>query len=332
MRPAWKVLNLPHAGVFVPPLIIKYEIGTSDYTVWVTDLTLIWSESLDRKRIIRRSFDVDTSIDPSEDPDQLRLFLKGVGDALAQQPTTTLDLMHNVRDHNLLLRTFTPLPGSLKPLEWVIELLPALQSTLTAELIVPMLSQQMLANAEKASLLHQLKEKDQIIAKLTDKMQSEGIDLGRLFPGVVSKSSKAMSRQALGKSVKGLGEFDEHQWRSRLTNNVASSKEFIELVTEAFNVNLGDQPEAAQIPEHRNWWEKLSHKNSQSKRLAREFRHTGAEERFTQEEFQVGPDSQVCCSPAHANPLPCRGSRHPPSSGPHLLLRRGKTIAPNQRT
>lgn len=289
MRPSWKVLNLPHADVLIPPLIIKYEIGISDYTVWVTDLTLIWRESLDRRRIIRRSFDVDTSIDPSEDPDQLRLFLKGVGDALDQRPTTTLDLMQNDRDQSLLLRTFTPLPGSLKPLDWFIELLPASQSNLTAELVVPMLSQQLLANAEKASLLHQLKEKDQVIAKLTDKMQSEGVDMGRLFPGVVSKSGKSISRQALAKSVKGFGEFDEHQWRSHLINNVASSKEFVDLVIDAFDVNLGDQPETAQMPEHRNWWERLSHKDSQPVGLVRELRHTGADERFTQDEFQVGP-------------------------------------------
>jgi len=293
MRSAWKVLSLPATGVSIPPLLIKYEIGTSDYTVWVTDLTLIWMESPDRRRVIRRSFDVNTSIDPSENPDQLRLFLKRLGDALDQQPTTTLDLVKTNRDQSLILRTFTPLPGSLKPLQWFIELLPASQSTLTAELVVPMLSQQMIANAEKASLLLQLKEKDQIIAKLTDKMQSEGVDFSRLFPGVASKSSKPMSRQALEKSVKGFGVFDEFQWRRHLINNKASSRKFVELVADAFDADLGDQPETAQTPEYNNWWETLSHKDLQPNVPVRELHYTGAEEKSTQDEFQVGPDNQV---------------------------------------
>lgn len=301
-------MNLAHAGVAVPPLIIKFVIGTSDYTVWVTDLTLIWKESLDRKRIIRRSLDVDTSIDPSEDSDQLRLFLQRVGDALEQQPGTTLDLVQNDNDQSLLLQTFTPLPGSLKPLEWSIALLPAPQSTLTAELIVPMLSQQMVANAEKASLLQQLKEKDQVIARLMDKMQLDGVDLGRLFPGVASKSSKSMSRQALAKSVKGLGEFDEHQWRNHLTSNLAPSTAFVDLVSDIAKIDLGDQPEFAQSPDYKKWWETLSHQGSQSKEPVRDLLHNDAEEGFTHDEFQVGRVQPTMLSSTRTNALPYRGS------------------------
>jgi len=300
MHSAWKVLSLPHVGDSIPPLIIKYEIGTSDYTVWITDLTLIWRESLDRKRIIRRSLDVDTSIDPSEDSDQLRLFLQRLGEALEQQPGTTLDLVQNNSHRSLLLRTFTPLPGSLKPLEWPIELLPASQSTLTAQLVVPMLSQQVIANAEKASLLQQLKEKDQVIAKLTDKMHSDGVDLGRLFPGIASKSSKSMSRQALGKSVKGFGEFNEHRWRNNLINNVASSKPFVELISDTFDIDLGDHPEFAPMPDYKNWCERLRRRESQPMEPVSVLHHNDAEEGFAQDEFQVGP-IQPTMFPPHSH-------------------------------
>lgn len=309
MRSAWKVLKLPRTGVILPPLLIKYEIGTSDYSVWVTDLTLIWRESLDRKRIIRRSLDVDTSIDPSEDSDQLQLFLRRVGDALDQQAITTLDLVQNERDQSLLLQTCTPLPGSLRPLEWFVELLPDSQTTLTAELVVPMLSQQMFANAEKASLLQQLKEKDQVIAKLVDKMQSEGVNLSKLCPGVVPKSSKPMSRQALGRSVKGFAEFNEHQWRGHLMNSIASPKEFIEVVTDALDIDLGAQPEIAQMPECTNWWKKLSHKNSQTNGLAKDIRHTSTGIVVTQDEPQGDSDDRVSTPMRLRNPSPARKRR-----------------------
>lgn len=285
-------MKLPHVNVSLPPLLIKYELGTSDYTVLITDLTLLWRESLDRKRIIRRSFDVDTSIDPSEDSDQLRLFLQKVGDALEQKPGTTIDLVQNGSDKSLLLRTLTSLPGSLKPLQWSIELLPASQSILTAELIVPMLSQHVISNVEKASLLQQLKEKDLVIAKLTDKMHSDGVDLSRLFPSISSRSGKSTSRQTLGKSVKGLGEFDEDRWRKHIVDNGVSFDGFQELVADAFEIDMTDWPENAPIPEYKSWWVKLSHKDSHQEDSSRDLSSL-AEGLITQDEFQVSP-AQRC--------------------------------------
>lgn len=287
MRSVWSLLKLPLVGPSLPPLIIKYEIGTADYTVWVTDLTLIWKESLDRKRIIRRSLDVDTSIDPSEDSEQLRLFLFRVCEALEQRPGTSLDLMHNGSGQSLSLRTFTPLPGSLKPLEWPIELLPASQSTLTAELIVPMLSQQVLARAEKVSLLQHLKEKDQIMAKFADRMQADGIDLGKLFPGVTSKSGKPTSRHALGKLVKGLGEFDEHTWQMNLTKNISSPGAFVDLVSGLFDTGSGAELDPVHMPEYKNWWETLNQKHSQPRAPFGQSNHPVPGDTSTQGEKKV---------------------------------------------
>lgn len=301
MRSVWKLLKLPLDESSVPPLIVKYEVGTSDYTVWVSDLTLIWKESLDRKRIIRRSLDVDTSIDPSEDSEQLRLFLFRVCEALEQRPGTSLDLVQNGSGQSLSLRTFTPLPGSLKPLEWPIELLPASQSTLTAELIVPMLSQQVLARAEKASLLQHLKEKDQIMAKFADRMQADGIDLGKLFPGVTSKSSKPMSRQALGKSVKGLGEFDEHIWQMNLTKSISSPGAFVDLVSGLLDPGSGEELDPVHMPEYKNWWETLNQKRSQPMAPFGESNHSVLGETSMQDEVKVRSRKQESLSAFQSN-------------------------------
>ncbi|KAL8769144.1 MAG: hypothetical protein Q9209_004778 [Squamulea sp. 1 TL-2023] len=48
-------------------------------------------------------------------------------------------------------------------------------------------------------------------------MQSEGIELGKVFPSAMSSkaSCKASSRELLGTSVQGLAVFNEHQWRTQ---------------------------------------------------------------------------------------------------------------------
>ena len=296
MSSAWRRLSLPNADASRPPLLIKHDLGASDYSVWITDLTFVWSESLDRKHIIQRSFAVDTSIDPSEGPDQLRLFLRSLGDALEQRPGTSLVLVQNDRSQELLLQTCTPLPGSLRPLNWFIELNLAPPSRLTAELIVPLLHQQVTAQSEKESLLQHLKEKDQVITKLVDKLQSDGNDLGRLFPGVApSKPGRQTSRQALAKSVKGLGEFNEGPWRQRLLTKADASRGYIGLVTDAFEHDLADLPNEISIPHENKWWERLRHKESQDQEPRPGPELIGEEETSTQNEFQVGFRLTLIC-------------------------------------
>ena len=288
MRSPWQLLNLKNSDALTPPLIIKYDIGTSDYSIWITDLTLIWEEVLDRKRIIQRSFSIDTSIDPSEGSDQLRLLLQSIERSLEQQHGTTLSLARDDNDGKLLLRAHTPLPGSLRPLDWIIELTTAPQSRFTAELVVPMLGQQVIANIEKVSLVQQLKEKDQVIAKLTDKMQSNGVDLVRVFPGVASlKSGRHNARQVLGKSVKGLGEFDEQKWQSRLRTEAAARQGYPKIVLDAFFDGLADPLDGAHIPNHDKWWEKLRDKNYTHIEVSKESNLIGEEGGLTQSDFQV---------------------------------------------
>lgn len=297
MRSVWRHLALAHLDDAIPPLVMKFEIGTSDYTIWLSDLTLIWSEKLDRKRIIQRSFTIDTSIDPSEGSDQLRLFLQKIGDALDQRDNTRLTLVQHDAKQKLLLRTLTPLPGSLKPLEWFIELAPAPQSVLSSELILPMLNQRVTAELEKISLLQALKEKDQVIAKLTDKLQADGTDLGRLFPGVASsKSGKPISRQTLSKSVKGLGEFDEERWQENLLRSSTSPNDPAKIVPAAFEINTVIDSEVLQASSSNEWWEKLRHKESQLTEPSQIPLRSQVKEEPSQDDFQVQVSRHdYCC-------------------------------------
>ena len=290
MRSAWMRMKLANANssTNLPPLLIKYELGTSSYTIWMTDLTLTWIESLDRKQIIQRSFDVDTSIDPSEGPNQFRLFLQSISNAFKEQDGTHLTLVQGSGDQKLLLRACTPLPGSLKPLEWFAELAIAPQSTLTAELIVPMLGDHVDTHFKQASLLEQLKEKDLIITKMIDKLQSDGVDLGRVFPGIASaKIGRQTSRNTLGKSVKGLGEFDEQQWSKRYSKNVAALNAYPDLVYNAFKIRHAEDPELIEVPNYNAWWERLDQKHSHQNAALEGIGNSKAEDIHVESEYQV---------------------------------------------
>lgn len=266
MRPRWKPLQIAHNDVPIPPLLVKTEFGLSSYKVWLTDLTHIWIESMDRKQIIQRAFSVDTSIDPSEDTSQLRLFLQSVEDAIVQRAGTSVEVVQSDNKKHLILQTSTPLPGSLNPLEWKIMLMLAPQSILTTEFVIPLLSQQSIAKAEKASLLQQLKYKDNVISKMIEKMQSDGVDLTKIFLGAPHPRPGANARQVVGKSVNGFGEFDLEQWQNRIARDRKSLEEVKDLVSKAFDADSQEPSGHSQIqdsPDYGDWWRNLRHENSQ---------------------------------------------------------------------
>ena len=266
MSPSWKPLQIEHPHSSIPPLLIKSEFGASSYKLWLTDLTYIWTESLDRRQIIQRALNVDTSIDPSEDSTQLRLLLQSIQDALVQRSGTAVDFVRSNDPKQLVMQTSTSLPGPLKPLEWRMILNSAPQSTLTAEFTIPLLSQQSHAKAEKASLLQQLRYKDNIISKLIEKMQSDGVDLSRVFPASVPGRLGTNPRQVLAKSVKGLAEFDLQEWQSRMINDYKTLEELRDLVSSTFNVDPIEAATESQIsdtPSYRDWWTNLRHESSQ---------------------------------------------------------------------
>lgn len=263
MRSVWKPFQTFHRYPCIPPLLIKHDFGPSNYSVWLTDLTFIWSESLDRKQIIRRAFDIDTSIDPTEGADQLRLFLRGMEDALKQGAGTSVDIEQSDDEAKLILRTSTSLPGGLKPLEWSFLLTRASQATMTSEFLLPLLGHQLVAKAEKASLLQQLKEKDHVIAKLIDKMQADGVELGKVFPGAASSKSWTGSNARQGVAIKGLAEFDQEQWQARLSRDNAPSGNLDDLLPKIFEAAVPDMGEELQISNHDEWWKRLGDLNLQ---------------------------------------------------------------------
>lgn len=301
MPSGWKPLDLHHKHKSIPPLLVKYEFGLENYKVWLTDLSYIWTESLDRRPIVRRAYDMDTSIDPSEDHAQRLLFLKGIEDALRQSPGTSLSVDKSNDIQHLTLHTTTSLPHPLQPLQWYIRFVLAPQPTFASEFVSPLLHQQLTAKAQKTSLLQQLKEKDNVISKLIEKMQGDGVDLTKVFPGAVSSKSGTgpNARRAVAKSIKGLAEFDENQWQSQLAKDNGAPRDWGDFLPKVFDDDDGeDASEGLQVSEYGEWWKKIGPKDSQRDSAAPASPKTNAvQENEVEDGFQVfGPRSLIAGS------------------------------------
>ena len=259
----WTVLELRTSALNLPPVLIKHEVASSAYIIHLSDLTHVWTEHMSAKDIRKRALNADTSIDPTEDLEQMRLFLRYINDALEQKPGTTVDLTYDEGAGSLLLKTYTPLPGSLEPLRWIIELRIESPFALTKEVVVPLLRLQAMQNAESASLVQQLKEKDHVIDKLVDSMQADGVSLSKVFPGAAPLKStiKSNSRQALSKNAKGLSEFNEQQWRKHLKHNIAAPSHLDQLVSNVFQPGSFYDLETISLQEYSEWWLKMSNDN-----------------------------------------------------------------------
>lgn len=236
---------------------------------------------------------MDTSIDPSEDSAQRRLFLRGLEDALEQSPGTSLSVDQSNDIQQLTLHATTSLPRPLQPLEWNFRLVLAPQPTFALEFVSPLLSQKLTAKAEKSSLLQQLRDKDHVISKLIEKMQGDGIDLVKVFPGAVSSKSSTTgpnARRAVAKSIKGLAEFDQDQWQRQLAKDSGPFRDWGDFLAKVFNdgKDIGEGP---QVSEFGEWWTRIGPQDSQREGTTPTIMKINAvQEDIVEDEFQVfGP-------------------------------------------
>ena len=289
MASAWKPLHLHSRHNGIPPLLVKYKFGPSDYVVWLTDLSYIWTESLGRKQIIGKACSVDTSIDPSGESAQMFLFLEKLEDALGQLQGTSVKLDSNDTDQ-LILHTSIPLPHPLQPLEWSFVLSLASKPSFTLEFVSPLLSQQFIAKLEKSSLVQQLKEKDNVISKLIDKMQGDGIDLGKVFPSAVSTKAGTgpTARRALARSIKGLGEFEKDRWENQIAKDNEFPKDLDDVLTQVFDNDIKVDNEGVQITDYAEWWKVIGPRESHGVEATPPMPQSDAEqEAVVEDDYQV---------------------------------------------
>lgn len=248
----------------MPPLLVKYHFGTSQYNIFVTDLTFLWTESLERKQIVKRALTLDTSIDPSEDKEQLLLLLNNIQKALDVEKASKTSLSRNQTSNCLDLSTITPLPAPLKPLQWMFNLNRAPQSLFTLEVLMPCLSQIASSKTQTASLLQQIKEKDHLVSRLIEKMQIDGGDLSKIFPGLsgLKVGPQQSIREIAGKSMKSLGVFNEEHWRNEMSKAPSLSLNLSDALSYIFSSDARDTPRIEVEPSSATWWQHLKQREN----------------------------------------------------------------------
>ncbi|MCJ1382951.1 hypothetical protein MMC17_006064 [Xylographa soralifera] len=209
---------------YVSPLLVKHDISSSTYNIQITDLTHIWTESLDRRQIVRRALVENVSIDPSEDRDQLMKLLQEIEKALKGQPDTSLKIQYLDQPESITLEATVVLPSPLPRLTWSFRLSCASQELLTSNLLLPCLSELLSAKSEVASLLTHIKEKDHVINRLTEKLEASGIELTAVFPSAAPlRRSKTNARELVLASVRGLNEFNIQNWRNEVKKSTGNT-------------------------------------------------------------------------------------------------------------
>jgi hypothetical protein len=253
MSSEWHRLHLSQENA--PPLLCQYTWTRQGYELYVTDLTTIWSERLSRKDILKRADESATTIDPSEDLDQLDLLLAKIGEALRGDEGTTTTLNRGASTESLELNTVTKLPAPLRPLKWYLKLSREPASSMTSHLVLPVLRGEASWESRQRSLLDQLKQKDWVLGKLFDRFEALGADLGTVFPGAAGlrTARKGSSRSEAAKFIKGVAPFNEQSW---LAESESSSRIVSNMIHELAGSQSGHNLENLR-PCQERWWSAL---------------------------------------------------------------------------
>ncbi|KAJ8118009.1 hypothetical protein ONZ43_g4083 [Nemania bipapillata] len=248
----------------LPALLVSARFGKSSYTLHVTDLANIWVEKLDRRGILLRSLQENTSIDLVDaDPEQWAVFLSKLKAAL--DPTSSdhhltglsiaADPQPNRQD-GITLRITCELPKPLEPLKWPVRLLKSQPFSLTSELVLPLIQGHYMQRNEAQDLMNQLKEKDSLITKLLDKLNTMHTPLELIFNSLSAKH--ATSRAAAEERIRGLAPFNEENWRSK--RNLESPQSAPDLLRSVFGdsgFSCATDMDTGVSDTLNGWWAKL---------------------------------------------------------------------------
>ena len=233
---SWRLLNLELESYKAPPLLTRFDVMATGYTIILTDLIHVWSEDMNHEQINHRALAEGTSVDPSEGPNQLRILLDKLQASLSGESDSRLDLKTSPH-HGLVLRITANLPSPLPPLRWAMALSRAPSARLTRELVCPLLVAQ-IDQAQRLSALERcIKEKDHVIRKLLDAVQSSDIDVASVFLNVQGHMTgkKKLSWDRAGEVIKGLRAFSQDSWRNEGILEEGSHRDVTDLLRQSFS-------------------------------------------------------------------------------------------------
>ncbi|KAK1829544.1 XRCC4-like factor-domain-containing protein [Podospora conica] len=208
VHPSWRLL--PVTASDIPTLLVSASFAADSYSVHLTDLVNVWEETMERKPIVKRGLVEDTSIDPSDSPDQLRRMLeliRAAFDPADEEHVNTSMKIGSEKDGALLIHVTCVLPKPLEPFRWPMQLAKLPPAALATKLVLPMVMAHEARVREADHLMAALREKDAVINKLVDKLDTTGIGLEQVFNILPGK--RKTSRSAAEERVKGLAPFRE---------------------------------------------------------------------------------------------------------------------------
>ena len=289
----WRALHLKQESL--PALFACHEFAASRYGVILTDLTNVWEERLEINEICDRAERDGCTINPRDDRQQLEILFRKIADTLDGLETTSMILGTNNNEHQLILRISAPLPAPLPEFTWQIKLEKKDGRALTCNVLCPLLLNLHQKQQTIERLHRQLQDKDHVIAKLLDKMESSTTDLREVFPGTSGvRIRKGMSqRTQLARHVNGLAPFDKMSLHAE-TGSVPATESLLDVAEMAHGQHLQDLWRTlGEHPQH--WWSTigpLSSSGSKSLETLSPLRTLGldddtADETEDESEFQV---------------------------------------------
>ncbi|KAK0630360.1 XRCC4-like factor-domain-containing protein, partial [Bombardia bombarda] len=263
-HPSWR--PLPAAVPGIPNLLVSANFTADSYNIHLTDLANLWVESLDRRPIVKRGLVEDTSIDPSDGPDQIRRLLELLRAAFDENDpeyaNTSITLAAGDNHSELVMQITCILPKPLKSLKWPMHLKKCPQSSLATELVLPLVQAHEARSRDLDQLANALREKDGIIARLIDKLEATGTGLEHVFNTLTGK--RKITRAAAEAKIKGLAPFDEAEFsRNRAaetqssTTRPADVPSLLNKVFSGTNLEYQSDLDLEASPGLDNWWMRL---------------------------------------------------------------------------
>ncbi|KAJ4299906.1 hypothetical protein N0V90_005153 [Kalmusia sp. IMI 367209] len=267
----WRVLELSDEDLdqSTPQLLIKPQFGSSAYTVFLTDLSNIWSEEVDLFDIVRRASEVESPIEVSEqDTAQLAILFENVQKSLDHNDDTSCAVTRTESD-GIILHTSISLPEPLDSLTWKFYLRKRTASMLKDELILPLLVSSHIQHERIAGLLSVISDKDRALTRLIDQYESSNLDLAAAFPSIgnVKSGRRIIKREQAARHIPGLQNFDRGVWRKETAELVNTNVSTLGLFQEALSECTPKIPQKLKSgDEVTPWWKSLDTSTSIHKR------------------------------------------------------------------
>lgn len=251
----------------IPNLLVSTDFTAQSYTIRITDLANMWTEYLEKKPIIMRGLKEDTSIDPTDGPDQIRKLLELLRAAFdpssPEHGDTSMVLSSggsSEGDNVLSIHVTVILPGGLRPLKWPMYLTQSPPSAIATELVLPLIQAHHARTQEITEMVATLRDKDGVIAKLVDKLEATGTGLEHIFTSLSGR--RKLTRAIAEERVKGLAPFREADFRKRsvaahIEAGPGDIQKLLDNVFGGTGLACAADLEIEDSPALNNWWTKL---------------------------------------------------------------------------